>query len=870
MSASGRGPLTGLTAAILLVAAAAFGQPLPNTVPNDSWGPSGDVYAVAREGDTLYVGGSFRYVGPGTGPLAVFAIDGADPAAIAQDWHGSVDRLLTMPDGGWVVAGVLYGPDANFRRLARIDPQGRLDSDWHVDVIGTVEALATDGSRVFLGGTFFELNGATRTGLAAVDVATGAVLGWNPVLADAALPRVEALAVHQSSLFVGGTFTSVNGTSRVSFAALDTATAALQPLQQSTLATVHDLALAGDTLYLAGRLPSFSNGGIALSVSTGQPLAWSMPASVGEARIVATPSRVFAADFATLRALDPVTGASIGPPLISDASISALAAADGIVAVAVTEFSDGFSPRVRTFDSATGHPRGWSLRLDQSAAALAVRNGLLSIGGSFQSAGGVTRRNLFALNLHTGRPTAFAPDIDGEVNALTTVGQVVVAGGSFREINGNEHRALVALAADSAAALSWAPIRDGVVRTLALHAGTIFVGGEFEVVDGVSRPNLAAIQLAAGTVSTWLPVPDGTVRALAAAGDSLLAVGDFSTTAAGGRGFGASFSATTGTLGPFDPRADGTIGGVAAAGGAVALVGSFSSLGGQTRRDFGIVDSTGTALPLSLPFQTFGARSVAGLGSQFIVGGLFVGPTSRALFAVSTQFGLLPWNPEFDSAFSFPEVTVLARYQDVLVAGGRFSGVGGRRLLNLALFPTAGAGPPTALRARVVGTQASLGWAPPAGTVPTSYVVEAGTSTGASNAGRFSVASPGIGGSLAAGTYYVRVRAVVGGVEGQVSSEVVLTIPAVATAPAAPAGLVASTGPGAVSLAWVAATGNAESYIIEAGTSPGQSNLAAFDTGVLDTHFSASVGAGTYYVRIRARNPSGAGGASNEVQVVVP
>jgi hypothetical protein len=494
----------------------------------------------------------------------------------------------------------------------------------------------------------------------------------------------------------------------------------------------------------------------------------------------------------------------------------------------------------------------------------------LSIGGSFQSAGGVTRRNLFALNLHTGRPTAFAPDIDGEVNALTTFGQVVVAGGSFREINGNEHRALVALAADSAAALSWAPIRDGVVRTLALHAGTIFVGGEFEVVDGVSRPNLAAIQLPAGTVSTWLPVPDGTVRALAAAGDSLLAVGDFSTTAAGGRGFGASFSATTGTLGPFDPRADGTIGGVAAAGGAVALVGSFSSLGGQTRRDFGIVDSTGTALPLSLPFQTFGARSVAGLGSQFIVGGLFVGPTSRALFAVSTQFGLLPWNPEFDSAFSFPEVTVLARYQDVLVAGGRFSGVGGRRLLNLALFPTAGAGPPTALRARVVGTQASLGWAPPAGTVPTSYVVEAGTSTGASNAGRFSVASPGIGGSLAAGTYYVRVRAVVGGVEGQVSSEVVLTIPAVATAPAAPAGLVASTGPGAVSLAWVAATGNAESYIIEAGTSPGQSNLAAFDTGVLDTHFSASVGAGTYYVRIRARNPSGAGGASNEVQVVVP
>jgi hypothetical protein len=72
-----------------------------------------------------------------------------------------------------------------------------------------------------------------------------------------------------------------------------------------------------------------------------------------------------------------------------------------------------------------------------------------------------------------------------------------------------------------------------------------------------------------------------------------------------------------------------------------------------------------------------------------------------------------------------------------------------------------------------------------------------------------------------------------------------------------------------VALAWTAATGNAESYVIEVGTSPGQANLATLDTGVLDTRFSASVGPGRYYVRVRARNGFGVGPASNEVEVVI-
>jgi hypothetical protein len=40
--------------------AAASAQPLPDAIPNPSWGPAGTVSAVACQGDTLYVGGRFR------------------------------------------------------------------------------------------------------------------------------------------------------------------------------------------------------------------------------------------------------------------------------------------------------------------------------------------------------------------------------------------------------------------------------------------------------------------------------------------------------------------------------------------------------------------------------------------------------------------------------------------------------------------------------------------------------------------------------------------------------------------------------------------------------------------------------------------
>ena len=75
-----------------------------------------------------------------------------------------------------------------------------------------------------------------------------------------------------------------------------------------------------------------------------------------------------------------------------------------------------------------------------------------------------------------------------------------------------------------------------------------------------------------------------------------------------------------------------------------------------------------------------------------------------------------------------------------------------------------------------------------------------------------------------------------------------------------------------VTLSWSAPAGGCAvtSYVMEAGSSPGASDLLQQDTGTTATSFSVSnVAAGTYYVRVRARNGNGDSGPSNEISGTV-
>jgi len=185
-------------------------------------------------------------------------------------------------------------------------------------------------------------------------------------------------------------------------------------------------------------------------------------------------------------------------------------------------------------------------------------------------------------------------------------------------------------------------------------------------------------------------------------------------------------------------------------------------------------------------------------------------------------------------------------------------------------------GAPSGLTASASGSNVSLAWnAPTTGGTPTTYMIEAGSGPGLANLANFSTgntATSFAAGGVGSGVYYVRVRATNSAGTSGPSNEAIMTVGGggCTSAPGAPSGLTITQNSGsAVGFTWLAASGNPSNYILEAGSASGLANLATVDVGTATTFSTGGVGAGTYYVRVRARNACGTSGPSNEVVLAV-
>lgn len=149
-------------------------------VPDDTAeAAGGGVYALAKAGERVIVGGTFARFG---------GRERTGVAAVLPD--GTVDRVFNPGTDGYVKA----------------------------------VAVSEDGRTVFIGGVFSVAGGAARANLAAVDATTGeALAGWQADTVGTR-PDVNSLAVHGDRLYVGGAYTGIDGTTRKRLVALDVAT----------------------------------------------------------------------------------------------------------------------------------------------------------------------------------------------------------------------------------------------------------------------------------------------------------------------------------------------------------------------------------------------------------------------------------------------------------------------------------------------------------------------------------------------------------------------------------------------------------------------------------------------------------------------
>lgn len=155
-------------------------------------------------------------------------------------------------------------------------------------VNGVVKSVfaSPDGTRVYIGGSFTQVNGQTRYLFAALDAVTGQLVpGFAPSVGGSG---VYSMTVSGSSVYVGGLFTQANGTPRKNLAAFNAADGALLPWAPETDLQVDAMVLDpnGEKVIVGGRFSQVNanasmRGTAALDKLTGEvDTSWAVPKTV--------------------------------------------------------------------------------------------------------------------------------------------------------------------------------------------------------------------------------------------------------------------------------------------------------------------------------------------------------------------------------------------------------------------------------------------------------------------------------------------------------------------------------------------------------------------------------------------------------------
>ncbi len=830
--------------------------------------------ATAHANGVIYFGGDFTKVGRGLAPFSARL----DPATLATTrLSGCARRDGTLVDGPYVdFPGGLSDGDGPYdvpagTKLVRIGPDCRFDRRFRVELPEGVSIADADdvvelGGRVYFNAYISDYpQGRFDVYIVEADRTTGALTsawfmgnGSGVRIAGAAGGHVIVAEFMGATGFTLGWF--------------DTATGLVQAKQ--SLPNEWSILHVGDTIVTR--------------------------------RSEVLGVRLSAFDAATL---DPLPQ---WPVVHSDNNyFQTFASAGGRLFIAEETLEvDGVAmPRVVAFDAVTGAritgftAPSWLDGVNSAVSTLVVSGGRLLVFGDF--APGAPRDMAVALDAATG-------GLDPWTWTYAALPASVVAGQVYFPTIAADNRVhreyLVAFDERSGTMLPWtpSPVPTTAVTGLAIDPAspTLYVGRtdalrRYDLVSGVEDP------------SWGLDLQGGGAYTIAFLQNTVYTTGYLQ--AASQRGAatflpreGAAAVTTSGTLTAWRPMLRAVcsvtrgavqypcVSQLAAFDSHLIAVGSVQRLQAPTEvpRSLMAIDPVSGAVDPFLPLVTTPVPVVAVDGaSLFAVASLpewkvltvDTAGAARSLVSLSGRSGLGVHNGrlyaevERDLATGSPTGNP-TDFRSVSTMG---SGVGSPAGWHVDIAPIAPR-PPENLSAATRGARVTLNWAagtgdlapftpaPPGGTAAMTHIVTASLTPGGPAVATIDTTSPDTTWSVDAppGHYWLRVAARNQFGTSAPSSEVMVRVSPSAPGPPTAARVVVSGN--SVHLEWQAPVGGwpATSYLLEAGTAPGLSNVGALP--VSGTTFDAVVPPGRYYVRVRAVNAYGASVPGDEVILDVP
>ena len=235
-----------------------------------SWDPNANntVYAITVDGTDIYVGGMFTTINGGTSRNYLAKLDNTTGTANATWDPNANNAVLTIAVSGstvYIGGGFtsINGSTAR-NRLARLNNStGTADALWNPDVSAIVQSIAISGTDMYVGGAFLSVHGYTRYRLAKflTTESTGTPATWDPTADNV----VYAVAVSGTDIYVGGMFATVGATFRNRLAKLNNTTGAADATWNPNAtdpvynnAYVNAIAISGTDIYVGGSFTSIN------------------------------------------------------------------------------------------------------------------------------------------------------------------------------------------------------------------------------------------------------------------------------------------------------------------------------------------------------------------------------------------------------------------------------------------------------------------------------------------------------------------------------------------------------------------------------------------------------------------------------------
>lgn len=522
-------------------------------LPN-GWMPNGSVYAMARQGDIMYVGGEFTQVGRPLAHGVVFDVATGLPRVNDEKLTSTVNHVVSDGQGGFFVNGnFVPAPGQSYKYIQHLLPNGELSTSFNPVIPGNsqIKVLAATADRVLI---------KTRFGSPHVHalycVGYDGTIFWSRTANGRILDGIESNGV----IIVVGNFTFFEGQSRTRAAALNILTGELLPWNTGNLLPAFSdnpsstnatktvvLGISGNELFIRWRSQANIDPNTmvaSVSLETGTATGWTLPAHSSGTSVppmlvhngkvyMATNSGqgLLIVDAATKQTLPNPTGISVLSPDIIVNRIKSIAAVNNTIYLGGGNMVDQNGvplSDVVAFNETTLEKENFSTDLFQNyvypggdaGSPISTiycmsgdANGLF-IGGYFPSIMAVPRTNLYAYNIVTGELLPFAPVFttgESVITHLFASDSRLYTSGLFHEVNGQER--LSGLASFNLADGSlndWNPVVDnpGISPTLLVYGfgDRVYVYGALTTVDGVSRNGVAAFEAPTGLlINEWAP-----------------------------------------------------------------------------------------------------------------------------------------------------------------------------------------------------------------------------------------------------------------------------------------------------------------------------------------------------------------------------